>query len=420
MDVLGLIAVFAGLLILRQSVILILLAATAYVHLVWGDGLVVYLIEDIWTAMDNSVLLAIPMFIIAGALMSRGSIAERLIEIVRATTEWMPGGLGFATILSCALFSAISGSSPATLLAVGAIMYPALKTAGYSRSFALGSVTSAGTLGIIIPPSIPLIIYGIVTETSIVDLFKAGIIPGVLLTLTLGIYSVISNRHVARTPFSTIRLIRALRAGVWSLMLPVILLGGIYSGYFSPTEAAAVAVGYAMLVELFIHRELDMKDFFAVGLQTAQMLGTLFPIVAVALSIKTILAIEGIPQDFATWLQGAVSSKIAFLLAVNAALLIIGCLIDVVSAILLLGPILFVAAQSFGIHPVHFGIIMVINLEIGLLTPPVGLNLLVAMTAFREKFRDICLSVLPFIAIMIAVLLLVTFAPQLSLMFVTP
>lgn len=420
MEILGLFALFAALLILRQSVILILLAATAYVHLVWGDGLVVYLIEDIWTAMDNSVLLAIPMFIIAGALMSRGSIAERLIEIVRAATEWMPGGLGFATILSCALFSAISGSSPATLLAVGAVMYPALKEAGYTRKFALGSVTSAGTLGIIIPPSIPLIIYGIITETSIVDLFLAGIIPGILLTVALGIYSLLSNRHVSRTPFSISRLMAAFRNGIWSLMLPVILLGGIYSGYFSPTEAAAVSVGYAMLVELFIHRELGPRDFFAVGLQTAQMLGTLFPIVAVALSIKTILAIEGIPQDFAQWLQGAVSSKIAFLLAVNAALIVIGCLIDVVSAILLLGPILFAAAQSFGINPVHFGIIMVINLEIGLLTPPVGLNVLVAMTAFRERFWDICHAVLPFIAIMFAVLMLVTFAPQLSLYFVSP
>ena len=288
MDVIGLIAVFAGLLILRQSVILILLAGTAYVHLVWGDGVVVYLIKDIWTAMDNSVLLAIPMFIIAGALMSRGSIAERLIEIVRAATEWLPGGLGFATIMSCALFSAISGSSAATLIAVGTVMYPALKNAGYSNKFALGSITSAGTLGIIIPPSIPLIIYGIVTETSIVDLFLAGVIPGIILTLALGVYSLLANRHVARTPFSLSRMVTALRSGIWALALPVILLGGIYSGYFSPTEAAAVSVGYAMLVELLVHRELGPKDFFAVGLQTAQMLGTLFPIVAVALSIKTI------------------------------------------------------------------------------------------------------------------------------------
>lgn len=419
METLGLFALFAVLLVLRQSVILILLTATAYVHLVWGDGIITYLIEDIWTAMDNSVLLAIPMFIIAGALMSRGSIAERLIEIVRAATEWMPGGLGFTTILSCALFSAVSGSSPATLLAVGAVMYPALMEAGYPKKFALGSVTSAGTLGIIIPPSIPLIIYGIITETSIVDLFLAGIIPGLLLTMALGVYSIFSNRHIPRTPFSMPRLIAALKNGIWSMMLPVILLGGIYSGFFSPTEAAAVSVGYALLVELFIHRELRGRDFFAVGLQTAQMLGTLFPIVAVALSIKTILAIEGIPQDFASWLQGAVSSKIAFLLAVNVALILIGCLIDVVSAILLLGPILFAAAHSFGINPVHFGIIMVINLEIGLLTPPVGLNLLVAMTAFREKFWEICKSVIPFIAIMIAVLMLVTFVPELSLSFIS-
>ena len=375
MEILGLIALFAALLVLRQSVILILLACTAYVHLVWGDGRIIYLIEDIWTAMDNSVLLAIPMFIIAGALMSRGSIAERLIEIVRAATEWVPGGLGFATILSCALFAAISGSSPATLLAVGGVMYPALKEAGYGRNFALGAVTSAGTLGIIIPPSIPLIIG---------------------------------------------RLLTALRRGIWSLALPVILLGGIYSGHFSPTEAAAVAVGYALLVEIFVHRELGPRDFFAVGLQTAQMLGTLFPIVAVALSIKTLLAIEGIPQDFAQWLQGAVSSRIAFLLAVNVALIIVGCLIDVISAILLLGPILFAAAQTFGISPVHFGIIMIINLEIGLLTPPVGLNLLVAMTAFRERFRTVCLSVLPFIAIMIAVLMLITFVPWFSMALVTP
>lgn len=420
MEVFGLILLFGALLVFRQSVILILFAATAYIHFVWGDGLIVYLIDDIWTAMDNSVLLAIPMFIIAGSVMSRGSIAERLIKIVRASTEWLPGGLGFATVLSCALFAAISGSSPATLLAVGAVMYPALTQAGYSNRFALGAVTSAGTLGIIIPPSIPLIIYGIVTETSIVDLFLAGIIPGLLLTLGLGLYSLWANKDLERTPFSLKRLVDALKNGAWSLALPVILLGGIYSGFFSPTEAAAVSVGYAMIVEVFIHREMGLKDFFAVGLSTARVLGTLFPIIAVALSIKSILAMEGIPQDFSNWLQGAVSSKIAFLLLVNISLILIGCLIDVVSAILLLAPILLVGAQSFGINPVHFGIIMIINLEIGLLTPPVGLNLIVAMSAFKQKFREVCLSVLPFAAVMTAVLMLVTFIPAISLAFVSP
>ncbi len=420
MEILGLLLLFIVLLALRQSVILILLVATAYVHFVWGDGTITYLIEDLWTAMDNGVLLAIPMFIIAGALMSRGSIAERLIEVMRALTEWMPGGLGLASILSCAVFAAISGSSAATLLAVGTVVYPALKNAGYSNRFSLGAVTSAGTLGIIIPPSIPLIIYGIITETSIVDLFLAGVIPGLILTASLGIYGLWANRDLPRTPFSLSRLVLALRRGFWALMMPVILLGGIYSGYFSPTEAAAVSVGYAILVELFIHRELGPRDFYEVGLSTAQMLGTLFPIVAAAISIKTLLAIEGIPQDFATWLQGAVSSKIAFLLAVNAALIVIGCLVDSLSALLLLAPILYAGAKAYGIDPVHFGIIMIINLEIGLLTPPIGLNILVAMTAFRQRFREVAISVLPFIAIMLGVLTLVTFVPGISLFLVSP
>lgn len=420
MNALGLLAMVAVLLMLRQSVILILLASAAYVHLVWGDDVLVYLIEDIWTAMDNEVLLAIPMFIIAGAIMSRGSIAERLIEVVRAATEWMPGDLGIAAIGSCALFSAISGSSPATLLAVGTVMYPALLKSGYSNLFSLGAITSAGTLGIIIPPSIPLIIYGIITETSIVDLFLAGIIPGAILTLALAAYSFWANRHLERPLFSAERFFKALKSGVWSMLLPVILLGGIYSGYFSPKEAAAVAVAYALFVEMFIHRDRGIWGYFEITRNTARMLGTLFPIVAVALSLKTLLAIEGVPQDFALWLQATFSSKIAFLLAVNLALLLVGCLIDVISAILLLGPILFVAAQSFDISPVHFEIIMIINLEIGLLTPPIGLNLLVAMTAFKQKFALICRSVLPFIAIMIAVLLLITFVPALSLYFVAP
>ena len=418
MTVLGLIALVFALLVFRQNIILILLTAAAYVHLVWGDGQVVYLLEDMWDAMDTEVLLAIPMFLIAGSIMTRGSIAERLINIVRSMTEWIPGGMGIATILSCAIFAAISGSSSVTLLAVGAILYPALLEAGYPKRFALGSLTSAGTLGIIIPPSIPLIIYGIVTETSIADLFLAGIIPGILLTFALAGYSFWTNRKLPAVPFERTKFTAALRKGVWSMMLPVVLLGGIYSGYFSPTEAAAVAMGYALFVEVFIHRELRIIEFFDIAKHTAQMLGTLFPIIAVALSLKALLAVEGVPQDFAQWLQSVVSSKIAYLIAVNIALIIIGCLIDVISAILLLGPLLYAGAMAYGIHPVHFGIIMVINLEIGFLTPPIGLNLIVAMTAFKENFIEICKSVVPFMLIMIGVLGLVTFFPEISMFLV--
>jgi C4-dicarboxylate transporter DctM subunit len=286
---------------------------------------------------------------------------------------------------------------------------------GYSRRFSLGAVTSGGTLGIVIPPSIPLILYGLVTEKSIADLFIAGVIPGLMLTLGLATYAFWHNRHLPTTPFDGKAFFTAVRSGIWSLLMPVILLGGIYSGYFSPTEAAAVALAYGLFVEIVIHRELGLRDFYSTAVETAKMLGMLFPIVAVALSLKTLLTIEGIPQALASWVSDSVSSKIAFLLAINALLLLVGCLFDVVSAILILAPLLLGPAMALGIDPIHLGIIMVINLEIGFLTPPIGLNLIVAMTAFKENFKEICISVLPFIAIILAVLMIVTLVPQTAL-----
>ena len=407
-----------ALLALRQNIIVILLASAAFVHLVWGDGHLEYLAEDIWISLDNTLLLAIPMFLLAGSIMTRGSIARRLIDLAISVTRPIPGGLAVATILSCAIFAAISGSSPVTLLAVGTILYPALLQNGYSKRFALGALTSGGTLGIIIPPSIPLILYGIVNEQSIADLFLAGIIPGLMIAGVLAGYSYWVNRKMPSEPFDLTEFTAALKRGGWSALLPVILLGGIYSGYFSATEAAAVALVYALFVEIVIHRELKPIDFYHTCVETAKLLGMLFPIVAVALSLKTILTIEEIPDQLALWITSITDNKIAFLLAVNVLLLIVGCLFDVISAILILGPLLMVPAAAYGINPVHFGVIMVINLEIGFLTPPLGLNLIVAMTAFRESFVEICRAVLPFIALILVVLMVVTFVPQTALFFV--
>ena len=418
MAALGLIALVLGALALRQNIIVVLLASAAYVHLVWGDGYLEYLAEDVWISLDNGLLLAIPMFLLAGNIMTRGSIAQRLIALAVSVTRPLPGGLAVATIISCAIFAAISGSSPVTLLAVGTIMYPALLKNGYTKRFALGALTSGGTLGIIIPPSIPLILFGIVTETSIADLFLAGIIPGLMIALVLAGYSFWVNRKMAAEPFDPSEFATAVRQGAWSAMLPVILLGGIYSGYFSPTEAAAVALVYALLVEIFIHRELGFVDFFHTAVDTAKLLGMLFPIVAVALSIKTILTIERIPDELAMFITDITANKIAFLLALNVLLLVVGCLFDVISAILILAPLLLAPAVAFGINPVHLGVIMVINLEIGFLTPPLGLNLIVAMTAFNEKFLTICRAVVPFILLILAVLLVVTFVPETALLFV--
>ena len=414
----GLLAlVFLGL-ALRQNIIVILLGSAAYVQLVWGDGYLEYLAEDIWISLDNALLLAIPMFLLAGNIMTRGSIARRLIDLAISVTRPIPGGLAVATILSCAIFAAISGSSPVTLLAVGTILYPALLEHGYSKRFSLGALTSGGTLGIIIPPSIPLILYGIVTENSIADLFLAGIVPGLMIATALAGYSFWVNRNMPAQKFNMVEFTSALRRGVWSALLPVILLGGIYSGYFSATEAAAVALVYALFVEMVIHRELRGIDFFHTAVDTAKLLGMLFPIIAVALSIKTILTIEEIPDQLALWITDITTSKITFLLAVTVLLLLVGCLFDVISAILILAPLLLIPATAYGIDPIHFGIIMVINLEIGFLTPPMGLNLIVAMTAFRESFLEISRAVLPFIGLILAVLMIVTFVPETALFFV--
>lgn len=405
-----------GLFLFRQNIVVLLLAVTAYIHLVWGDGQIEYLVEDMWISLSSEALLSIPMFLIAGNIMTQGSIAQRLIRIMVLISAPLPGGMGVATILSCAVFAAISGSSPVTLLAVGTILFPALIEQGYDRRFALGSITSGGTLGIIIPPSIPLIVYGLATEQSISDLFIAGIIPGVVLTAALAAYSFWVNRRLPAQRFDVKEFAAAMREGIWSLMLPLILLGGIYSGYFTATEAAAVALLYALFVEITIHRELKLADFKETTISTARMLGMLFPIIAVALSLKSLLTIMRVPHDLTEWVTELTANKYLFLLLVNMLLLVVGLFFDVISAILILAPLLLMPATALGINPIHFGVMMVINLEIGFLTPPIGMNLFVAMTAFRESFKEVCLAVLPFILIIISVLLLITFVPSFSLM----
>jgi C4-dicarboxylate transporter, DctM subunit len=412
---LGLLFLALGALILRVNIAAVLLLVGAYVHLAWGDGELTYIIEDMWGAIDKEVLLSIPLFLLCGSVMGKGAIAERLIRVMRSLTAPVPGGMALATILTCAVFAAISGSSAVTLIAVGSIAYPALIKDGYSKSFALGALATGGTLGVVIPPSIPMILYGIVTETSIVDLFTAGILPGLFLTVLLGSYTVFANRHVAREQFSIGEFVSALKSGIWSLFMPVILLGGIYSGYFSPTESAAVALGYSLIVERFIHRQLSLSDLYDTALDTTTMMGALFPLLAIALSINLLLTAEQVPSQLADWVAGFVEDRTTFLLLVNGLLLIVGCVMDMASAILILAPLLQQMGEVYGIDPVHLGVIMTVNLEIGLLTPPVGLNLIIAMTAFREPFSLIVRGVLPFIGIMLFGLIVISFVPALSL-----
>ena len=436
---LGLLALVVVLLALRQSLVLVFAVAAAYIHVVIADSKLEFLMQDFWFTVDREVLLSIPLFILAGNVMSRGSIARRLIDCMKTLTAPIPGGLGIACVLACAVFAAINGSSIVTMLAIGSVMYPAMVSQGYSKQFALGAVASAGTLGIIIPPSIPLILYGIMTESNIGHLFVAGILPGLLLTTMFAGYSLVVNRHVPRQQFTLGETVRAFRGGMFALALPLIIIGGIYSGYFSPTESAAIALVYALLIEFLVHerdgsapapagasglarlrhylgtRAMNFRELIDVVLETTRLLATLLPLLCIAGSLNTILDHSGAPKEAVQYLAGLVEDRWVMMLGINLLLLLVGCLMDVGSAILILAPLLQPLAEAKGFNEIHFGIIMIANLEIGYLTPPVGLNLIVAMAAFKASFSLVCRSVVPFIGIMLVWLVIVVAVPTLSL-----
>jgi C4-dicarboxylate transporter DctM subunit len=412
-------ALALGLLALRQYVLVVLAAVAVYVYVVWGDGRIDNILIDGWDALNQDVLLPIPLYMLAGAIMAEGAIAERLIRVMRAISAPIPGGLAVATCLSCGLFAAIVGSSTVTLLAVGTIMYPALLSAGYPKAFALGLICAGATLGIIIPPSIPLILYGVMTATSIADLFLAGVGPGLLLLGLFAAYSIVVNWRMPRGRWDGGEVLASLKDGVWAILMPVLILGGIYSGLFTATESAAIAVVYALFVELVVYRKLDLGALYRVTTDTTRLLGALFPVLMMALALNKFLTFEQVPAQLVATLEDLLSTPAAFLVVTNLLLLAVGCVMDIGSAILILAPILQPVAEAQGMHPVHFGIMMTVNLELGYLTPPLGLNLIVAMTAFRESFGFVCRSVVPFIFLMLIGLAIVAAWPALSLFLLT-
>ncbi len=415
MTALSLLALVLLLFLLRQPLVVVLLAAAAFVQIAWGKGQLDYILEDMWVALDKELILSIPLFILCGNVMTRGSTARRLIRIVASVTRTLPGGLAVATILSCGVFAAISGSSIVTMLAIGTVMVPAMKAAGYDNKFALGTAMSAGTLGIVIPPSIPMIVYGLVTEASITDLFLAGVGPGILILIVMSIYAMIVCRKMPTQQFEISELKIALREGIWAMVMPVILLGGIYSGYFTATEAAAVALVYAAFIEMFVHRELKLRDFYDVVLEQSKLGGSLFPVLAVALSLNIVLIEHRVPTMMVEFMQGYISSPLMFMLLVNALLLVVGCLMTTNEAILILAPLLAPVAEAYGINKVAFGIIMILNLEIGFLTPPVGLNLIVAMSAFKQPFGLLVRAAVPYVFILIGCLAVVIWQPWIAM-----
>ena len=372
----------------------------------------------LFTGIEKFEIMAIPFFILAGNFLTHGGVAKRMIRFATAMVGHWHGGLGLAGVLACALFAAISGSSPATVVAIGSILLPAMIKAGFPNKFGAGVITTSGALGILIPPSIVMVMFAVATNTSVGALFMAGVIPGLVLAFLLGLTTWWRARknNYPRQPKATWKTrLLALKDSFWGLFLIVVVMGGIYSGIFTPTEAAAMAAVYAFVVAIFVYKDMPLSKVPKVLLDSANMSAMLLYIITNAVLFSFIMANENIPQLLAQWLLDMGLGPVSFLLAVNLLLLMAGNVMEPSSIVLIMAPILFPVAQKLGIDPVHFGIMMTVNMEVGMCHPPVGLNLYVASGITKMGITELTVAVWPWLLTMLGFLLLVTYWPPLSL-----
>ena len=372
----------------------------------------------LFTGIEKFEIMAIPFFILAGNFLTHGGVARRMITFATSMVGHWHGGLALSGVLACALFAAVSGSSPATVVAIGSILLPAMIKQGYPKSFGAGVITTSGALGILIPPSIVMVMYSVSTNTSVGKLFVAGVITGLLLAFFLGLttWVLARSKDYPRMPRSTwLQRWQAFRESVWGLLLIVVVMGGIYSGIFTPTEAAAMSAVYTFVIAVFVYRDLRLVQIGKVLLDSAAMSAMLLYIITNAVLFSFLMTSEGIPQAMAGWIMDQGLGQISFLLVVNLLLLLAGNVMEPSSIVLIMAPILFPVAVALGVDPVHFGIIMVVNMEIGMCHPPVGLNLYVASGITKMGITELTVAVLPWLFTMLGFLLLITYVPQLSL-----
>jgi len=377
---------------------------------------------EFYRLAEMPILLAIPLFTFAGYLLSESGAPARLVRVTQALLGWMHGGLAIVALVACALFTAFTGASGVTIVALGALLYPALTRAGYRENFSLGLITTSGSLGLLFAPSLPLILYGIIVQQlgvgrplTVDELFLAGILPGLLMVVVLSLWSIWSNRvqHLQRFSWEEAR--SALREAVWELPLPFIVLGGIYSGYFAVSEAAAVTVLYVLLVEVFIYREIPLPRLPAVMRESMVMVGAILVILGVSLASTNYLVDAGIPSRLFELVRANVTDKLTFLILLNIFLLILGTMLDIFSALVLMVPLLLPMAVGYGIDPVHLGIIFLANMQLGYFTPPVGMNLFIASFRFNRTITQLYRSTLPFFFLLLLTVLIITYWPALSL-----
>ncbi len=366
---------------------------------------------------EMPILLAIPLFTFAGYLLSESGAPRRLVRLTQALLGWMPAGLAIVSLAACAFFTAFTGASGVTIIALGALLFPALRQAGYPEKFNLGLITSAGSLGLLFAPSLPLILYGIVAEIAVEDLFLAGILPGFLMLLMLSAYSVWKNRalRVPLSDFSWKEAGAAIREAAWEIPLPFVVLGGIYSGYFAISEAAAVTALYVLVVDVVVLREIPLRKLPSVMRESMVLVGGILVILGMSLASTNYMIDAGVPQKLLDYVSMLVTSQFTFLLLLLAFLLILGAILDIFSAIVLVVPLILPVALQFGVHPVHLGIVFLATMQLGYITPPVGLNLFIASYRFDRPVIELYLSTLPFFCILLVSAVLIAFWPALSL-----
>lgn len=406
------------LLALGFPIYVVLLASTSTIALIYMDIPLTLVPQVMFGSLDKFTLLAVPFFIFAGEIMSEGGISRRIVQWLLSMVGALRGGLAYATIGASEFFGAVSGSSPATVAAIGKLMYPALRSGGYSDRFSLGLITSSGAVASVMPPSIVMILYGAASEQSVAALFAGGVVPALLIgALTAGYIwwnsrrQTITDEHrLALPPVG-----QATRDAVWALGTPVVILGGIYLGIFSPTEAAGVASVYGIFVTMAIYREVDLAGLWRITLSSALLTSQILIIVAASGVFSWLLTVSGIPQALVQILGGSAQATWTILLLTNVFLLIVGCFVDPVSAIIILTPLLVPLMQSLGVDLVHFGILLTVNLSIGMFTPPFGLNIFVSQALFKAPLPTIYRGLVPFIVLQLIALAIVTYVPEVSL-----
>jgi tripartite ATP-independent transporter DctM subunit len=420
----GLILVFAFLGAPLFSVII----AGAMLGFYTGDIDLSVMAIELYRIADTPILIALPLFTFAGYILSRSRTSERLVRLTQALLGWIPGGLAIVAFVVCAVFTALTGASGVTIVAMGALLYPALKQVGYRDNFSLGLVTTSGSLGLLLPPSLPLILYGVIAQqmdagqaVTIEKLFIAGILPAILMVVLLSVWSIWENRDnpIPLTPFTLENVLATLRESVWEIPLPVFVFSGVYSGYFAVSEAAAVTAMYVLVIEVLVYREVKLSDLPGIIRESMIMVGGILLILGVCLAFTNFLIDAEVPMKIFNMCKIFIGSKFVFLILLNIFLLILGTMLDIFSAIIIMVPLILPIAQEYGVDPIHLGIVFLANMQIGYLTPPVGMNLFIAGYRFNKPIIEIYRATIPFMLVLLLAVLIITYWPWLSLVFIS-